>query len=513
MPLRALIHRRASVPEISGNSCGHWPAPRSFPLKDRISVPLRAMDNRTVITRFAPSPTGYVHVGNVRTAFFNLLLARQHGGRFILRSEDTDRERSREEYLEALCEDLGWLGLGWDEGPDRQGPGGPYRQSERTDIYKVYFDRLVEQGIAYPCYCSARELALSRKVQLASGKPPRYAGTCRQLDSVQRAARVAQGRSPTLRFRVDDGAAVEFQDLARGVQSFGREDIGDFVIRRADGSAAFFFSNAVDDSLMGVTHVLRGEDHVANTPRQILLLQALGLEAPHYGHLSLLVGDDGAPLSKRHGASSLRDLRQAGYLPAAILNHFLRLGHHGAPDGWLDPSEMPAAFSTGALGRAPARYDLEQLAHWQKEAVARASVEELACWLPERASSPVPPEAMATFVDTLRPNLMFPRDLQEWASILYGPQRIESGEQGDWVENAGAGFFQAALDAYRRHGDNWQAMMADIKGATGAKGKGLFMPLRLALTGRSSGPEFEPMLKLMPPELVADRLERLAAGR
>jgi len=469
------------------------------------------MDEATVVTRFAPSPTGYIHVGNVRTAFFNLLLARRHGGRFILRSEDTDQERSREEYLEALCEDLGWLGLGWDEGPDSGGPGGPYRQSERTDIYQVYFDRLLESGTAYPCFCSARELALSRKIQLASGRPPRYAGTCSELDPAQRAARQAQGRSPTVRFRVGQGAPVEFQDLARGVQSFAREDIGDFVIRRADGSAAFFFSNAVDDSLMGVTHVLRGEDHVANTPRQILLLQALGMEVPRYGHLSLLVGDDGAPLSKRHGASSLRDLRKAGYLPGAILNHFLRLGHHGAPDGWLDPADMPGAFDVNALGRAPARYDLEQLAHWQKEAVAHASVEELAAWLAKGGA--VPPVAMDTFIDTLRPNLMFPSDLQQWAAIIYESLPAGAGEQDEWIANAGPAFFQAALDAYRRHGDNWPAMMADIKKATGAKGKGLFMPLRLALTGRSSGPEFEPMLRLMPPEQVTDRLEKLAAGR
>lgn len=469
------------------------------------------MEPRPVITRFAPSPTGYIHVGNVRTAFFNLLLARKLGGRFILRCEDTDRARSREEYLDALSEDMRWLGLDWDEGPDLGGPSGPYRQSQRGEIYEGYFQRLLEAGLAYPCYCSDQALRLARKAQLAAGRPPRYAGTCRKLDAGQRAALQAQGHAPTLRFHVAAGEPVRFDDLARGPQGFSRDDIGDFVIRRADGSAAFFFGNALDDALMGVSHVLRGEDHVANTPRQILLLQALGLPVPAYGHLSLLVGDDGAPLSKRHGASSLRELRQAGYLPGAILNHFLRLGHHGAPDGWLEPGQMPGHFDIKGLGRAPARYDLDQLRHWQKEAVGRADRSVLEDWL--AGGDEVPATARAQFIDTIRPNVLFPDDLRQWAGIIYGRlPEIPAGDEA-WIAGAGPAFFQAALEAYRRHGSNWQAMMAELKAATGARGKQLFMPLRLALTGRSSGPEFEPLLGLLPAAQVTRRLERLAAGQ
>jgi len=258
------------------------------------------------VTRFAPSPTGELHLGNARTALFNLLLARRAGGRFILRIEDTDAERSLESHMHSLLEDLHWLGIGWDAGPDREDALGPYRQSQRGALYAGYFAQLEERRAVYPCFCTPLELELSRRTQLAAGKPPRYAGICRELSAEERARRRGLGLSATLRFRVPGGARVEWDDLVHGPQSFATDDIGDFVVRRADGSAAFFFSNAVDDARMGVTLALRGEDHLANTPRQLLVLEALGLEAPAYGHVALLVGTDGAPLSKRHGATSVR---------------------------------------------------------------------------------------------------------------------------------------------------------------------------------------------------------------
>src|SRR6185437_7016385 len=235
-------------------------------------------------TRFAPSPTGELHLGNARTALFNLLLARRSGGRFILRIEDTDAERSREAHTAALMQDLRWLGIEWDAGPDREDLRGPYRQSQRGSIYTHYFEVLEREGSAYPCFCSPLELEISRKAQLASGRPPRYAGTCRELSPEQRAKKRQLGGAPTTRFRVPAGRRIEFLDFVHGPQSFFSDDIGDFVVRRTDGSAAFFFSNAVDDARMGVTQVLRGEDHLTNTPRQLLILEALGLPAPSYGH-------------------------------------------------------------------------------------------------------------------------------------------------------------------------------------------------------------------------------------
>ena len=279
-----------------------------------------------MLSRFAPSPTGDLHLGNARTALFNWLLARHAGGGFILRIEDTDAERSREPLTSALMEDLRWLGLDWDAGPDREDAHGPYRQSQRAVQYERYFAALESAGCTYPCYCSALELDMSRRSQLAAGKPPRYAGTCRSLTADQRARRAAQGLRPTLRFRVPDDARIEFDDFVHGPQSFVSGDIGDFVIRRADGTAAFFFCNAVDDADMGVTHVLRGEDHLTNTPRQLMLLDALGLTRPVYGHISLIVARDGSPLSKRHGATSVREYREQGYLPEALINHLFRLG-------------------------------------------------------------------------------------------------------------------------------------------------------------------------------------------
>ncbi|HLJ37839.1 MAG TPA: glutamate--tRNA ligase, partial [Steroidobacteraceae bacterium] len=269
------------------------------------------------VTRFAPSPTGELHLGNVRTALFNLLLARHGGGRFLLRIEDTDAQRSLEAHTQSLLEELRWLGIEWDAGPDREDALGPYRQSQRTAHYAAYFAQLEKRGAVYSCFCTPLELEASRRAQLAAGRPPRYAGTCRELSAAERARRAAQGVAPTLRFRVPAGVQVTFEDLVHGPQSFATDDIGDFVVRRADGSAAFFFSNAVDDAAMGVTLVLRGEDHLANTPRQLLLLEALGLAPPAYGHLALLLGADGAPLSKRHGAASVREFRERGFLPQA----------------------------------------------------------------------------------------------------------------------------------------------------------------------------------------------------
>ncbi|HEY2275538.1 MAG TPA: glutamate--tRNA ligase family protein, partial [Steroidobacteraceae bacterium] len=240
------------------------------------------------VTRFAPSPTGELHLGNARTALFNELLARHGGGRFILRIEDTDSERSLAAHTGALMADLKWLGLEWDAGPDREDALGPYRQSERRALYAGYFAQLERRAAVYPCFCTPLELELARRAQLAAGRPPRYAGTCRDLSPDERARRSSEGLPATLRFRVPAGVRVEWLDLVHGPQSFATDDIGDFVVRRADGSAAFFFSNAVDDASMGVTLALRGEDHLTNTPRQLLILEALGLRAPAYGHVALL---------------------------------------------------------------------------------------------------------------------------------------------------------------------------------------------------------------------------------
>jgi len=465
------------------------------------------MTNSTVVkTRFAPSPTGHIHLGNARTALFNALLAFKHSGVLLLRIEDTDQERNQDVYVRDLLEDLRWLGLDWQEGPEVEGELGPYFQSARDAVYERYYQELESKELVYPCFCSPTELALSRKAQLTAGRPPRYPGTCARLNEAEREVRRERGIQPTLRFRVPTGQVVEFDDLVRGPQRFQTDDIGDFIIRRADGSAQFFFTNAVDDALMAVTHVLRGEDHLTNTPRQLLLLQALDLPSPHYGHISLLVGDDGSPLSKRHGSRSLRQLREAGYLPEALNNYMARLGHTYTKDDWMSANELAAEFNSERLSRAPARYDEAQLLHWQTEAVHRAEAAELWEWMGPPVHERVAESVQQEFITTVRPNIHFPSEAQQWAQRLFGELPQISEEAQAVITAAPTGFFENALAAYEKHGAEYKGLVAEIKQLSGVKGKALFMPLRAALTGLTHGPELARIVALIPPEQVRQRL-------
>jgi glutamyl-tRNA synthetase len=462
------------------------------------------------VTRFAPSPTGELHLGNARTALFNYLLARQAGGRFLLRIEDTDRERSQEVHAAALMADLRWLGLEWDAGPDREDEHGPYRQSERTVLYAQHFATLERAGALYPCFCTPAELELTRRAQLASGRPPRYAGTCRDLTLEERAQRVAQGLPATLRFRVPAGERIVFQDFVHGAQSFLSDDIGDFVVRRADGTAAFFFSNAIDDATQGVTLTLRGEDHLANTPRQLLILGALALPAPQYGHVPLILGADGAPLSKRHGAVSVREYRERGYLPLALLNHLFRLGHAPARNELLTLTEMVQAFAPEHLGRAPARFDETQLSVWQKTAVHQLAPQAARAWLDAVLPQEIEERAASDFIAAVLPNLVLPEDARPWLDIVFGgPPPLEAAA-AEAVRSAGSGYFSAAAAAAAREDADLPAIAGAVRAATGRKGAALYMPLRAALTGRAHGPELAPLLKAMPAGQARARLERFA---
>ncbi len=458
-------------------------------------------------TRFAPSPTGSLHLGNARTALFNFLLARRLGGQFLLRIEDTDLERSAERYLGELIDDLHWLGLEWDAGPDRGGPHAPYRQSQRGKLYAQHFARLDAAGLVYPCFCTPLELEVSRRAQLAAGRPPRYAGTCRDLSQFERAERVARGLQPSLRFRIPSGRVVDFLDFVRGPQRFATDDIGDFIVRRADGNAAFFFCNALDDALMQVTHVLRGEDHLTNTPRQILLLEALSLGVPQYGHVALLTGMDGAPLSKRHGSVSVREFRERGFLPQAVVNHLFRLGHTSDQEGWLELEAMPEHFRLDHLGRAPARFDETQLVHWQKEALARTPIGALVEWLRPTLAARLDAAQAQELVELVRHNVVLPQDVLPWISVLYEDLPPLSDADRHIVSEAGTEFFREAVNALDQHGQDLKALGASLKAATGRKGPELYMPLRLALTGRLHGPELAPLLKLLPLNTARRRLE------
>lgn len=464
------------------------------------------MTQPSVRTRFAPSPTGDLHLGNARTALFNWLFARHHAGHFIIRSEDTDRERHSEEALERQLADLRWLGL------DRD--GGPYRQSERLNRYQGLLDRLLAADLAYPCYCSREELAAARRRQAAAGQAPRYPGTCANLDAAARDRLRRQGRQPTLRFRVPRGERVGFDDLVHGAQATGTADIGDFVIARGDGSPAFLFANAVDDALMGVTHVLRGEDHLSNTPRQLLLLRALDLPVPAYGHFGLISGPDGKPLSKRADAGSLADLRATGYLPIALVNHLARVGCTGLPEKLASASELAAAFDIARVSRGTAQHDPRALDGWQRQALDALDAAAIWAWMESARSVDAPDLAAGegiAFAAALRPNVLHPDEAWVWISRLLDPRAGLDADANRVIREAGSAFFATALDIDEgAPGTDFRAWAAAVGRATGLRGRALYGPLRAALTGATAGPELAAVVPLMPDQLVR---ARLAAAR
>ena len=460
---------------------------------------------RAMKTRLAPSPTGLLHFGNIRTALFNVLAARKFGGTFLLRIEDTDLERSRTEFVEALYRDLRWLGLDWQEGGDAGGPAGPYLQSQRTAIYDEHLRRLDARGLVYPCFCSAAELEISRKLQAQAGQPPRYSGKCSHLKPDEQAAKLAQGLEHTVRFRMPKGVTIEFEDLVRGAQKFAADDIGDFIVRRSDGTYAFFYVNALDDALMGVTHVLRGEDHLTNTPRQLALLQAFGLRAPVYGHISLIVDGRGAPLSKRTGSRSVEELREQGYLPEAVNNYLGRLGHHVDSPHALGVDELAEAFDFSHLGRSPARFDPAQLMHWQAQAVKERSDAALAEWLRPAVGAIVPEGELDGFARAVKGNVMFPADAVLWAQVLYTDPLPLAEDAQAALAQAPQRLFRAALDALAP-GKDYATFTADVRAAAGLQGRALFMPLRAALTGQLKGPEMAEVFALMDAERTRRRI-------
>ncbi|MCG6864511.1 MAG: glutamate--tRNA ligase [Thiogranum sp.] len=469
------------------------------------------MSEPRVKARFAPSPTGEIHLGNLRTALFNFLYAAGHDGVFLLRIEDTDKERSRPEYAQALMDELKWLGLGWQEGPDAGGDHGPYYQAWRLDIYREYYDALAASGAIYPCFCSDTQLKLARKAQRTAGLPPRYPGTCANLSEQEVRQKLADGAKPTWRFRVPAGERVEFDDLVRGVQRFSSDDIGDFIVRRSDGTPAFFFSNAVDDALMGVSHVLRGEDHLTNTPRQLMILRALGLPAPVYGHLSLLVGDDGSPLSKRHGSRSVRQLREEGYMPGGLLNYLARLGHSYASDDFLGLDGLAEGFALQRLGTAPARYDEAQLRYWQKQAVAGASTQSLLDWFRQSEagrglSADWSEERLIALLEVVHDNVEMPADVGQWLQRLSVPQLPVGEAEGRVLAAAGRVFFETAVDLLGAFPGDFREFAKAVGAATGARGKSLFMPLRVALTGVTHGPEMGGLWAWLGPDICRERL-------
>ena len=458
--------------------------------------------------RFAPSPTGALHVGNVRTAIFNWLLARGSGGTFVLRIEDTDVERSTRESEASMIDDLRWLGLDWDEGPDIGGANGPYRDSERLHLYQSYATELLNAGSAYYCFCSAETLDADRQAAVAAGRPALYPGTCRKIPADEAQARIAAGERPAIRFRVPEGQDVVFNDLVRGEVRFPGEVIGDPVIVRADSHPAYNFAVVVDDALMEISHVVRGEDHISNTPRQILMYEALGFTPPQFAHLALVLGPDHSPLSKRHGATSVAEFRAKGYLPEALVNYLALIGWSPGNDEELLPvDELARRFSLDRVGHSAGVFDEEKLA-WVNRHYLKMSdpgrIANLSVPFFNEAGIAMSPDAhgieflasamvMATAsVDRLnqvpgRLSLLFDYDAKA---------ALDAPGIRDEMSTAGARAVAKALaeelaSAPRLDREKFRAVANRVKAKTGQKAKALFHPIRIVLTGRAEGPELD----------------------
>lgn len=457
-------------------------------------------------TRFAPSPTGLMHFGNLRTALFNFLLAKKEKGTFLLRIEDTDQIRSKPEYTKCLLNDLHKTMLDYQEGP--------YFQSERGEIYEKYYKILLENKQAYYCFCSEQQLAISRKLQLSKGLPPRYSGTCRNLSNEEIKKKLNEGEKPTLRFMMSKDDPIEFVDLIKGKQRFLSKDIGDFIIRRADNSPSFMFTNAIDDSLMEVTCALRGEDHLTNSPRQIMILKALGLPIPDYGHFPLIYGQDGAPLSKRNGSCAVSELLEQGYLSKGLINYLARLGHYFQDQNLLSLDELASKFNLSNISTSFAKHDISHLKHWQKEAMLALNVEELLSYIKQFLPKDVPTEKQLEFARIIQPNLLLINDVKDWIDIFFTNTLNYSTESKKILNDSECEFFEYAyefLDSKSSSNEiNFSDLTTALKNKFDIKGKKLFKPLRVALTNLDYGPEMGDILKFIGIEAAKSRFKNVA---
>jgi glutamyl-tRNA synthetase len=461
-----------------------WPAL----LLESAAFPRRqiAYGGGMTVTRFAPSPTGRLHVGNIRTALHNRLLACKAGGRFLLRIDDTDAERSREEFVAAIRADLAWLGLEAD---------GEERQSARLGRYEAAFERLRAEGRVYPCYETAQELELKRKVLLGRGLPPLYDRAALKLTYAERAAKEAEGVAPHWRFKLDHAEPVAWTDGIRGYQHFEAAQLSDPVIRRADGSWLYMMPSAVDDIEMGVTDVLRGEDHVSNTALQLQMFTALGAKPPRFAHEALLVGSEGK-LSKRLGSLGCEAFRERGIEPQALVALLARLGTSLPVEPITDRQVLVDSFDLAHFGRAPARFDDAELERLNAAVVHQMAYADVKDRLPGGMGE----DAWLA----IRPNLSHVAEAGEWWAVVTGPIATPelSAEDRSFVE-----------DAARRltwSDDPWHTLTDTLKATTGRKGRALFHPLRVALTGREAGPEMKTLLPLIGESEARARLERAA---
>lgn len=484
-----------------------------------------------VRVRYAPSPTGHLHIGNARTAIFNYLFARHHGGDFIIRIEDTDVKRNVAGGEESQLTYLKWLGVDWDESVDRHGDCGPYRQTERLHIYDEYTKQLLERGLAYRCYATEEELEAEREEQLARGETPAYSGKYRDITAEHEAQLVAEGRIPAIRFRVPAGRTYTFNDLVKGEISFRSEDFGDFVIVKRDGIPTYNYAVAVDDHMMRISHVLRGEDHITNTPRQLMIYEALGWEPPVFGHMTLIVNESRKKLSKRD-ESIVQFIEQydgLGYLPEALFNFITLLGW--SPEGEEEiftREQFIEIFKAERLSKSPAVFDTVKLnwinQHYMKAASPERVLELCLPHLKKAGRIGEQPDERemawaAALVTLLREHLRYGAEIVT-LSELFVREQVEVDDEArevlaDPQVPAVLEAFARQIEAAGEEGFTVEGMKALIKAVqteTGAKGKGLFMPIRVALTGQMHGPDLNGTIWLLGRERVLARLRETAAS-
>ena len=478
--------------------------------------------NSTVRVRFAPSPTGSLHVGGARTALFNWLYAKHHSGRFILRIEDTDELRSREESIGSILEGLRWLGLDWDEGPGKGGEFGPYTQMERVGIYRRYAGELLEKGFVYRCYCTGEELAERRKEALENGKPPGYDGRCFHLSESDRKKLQNEGRKSVLRFRVPCDGVTRFSDIIRGDVEFKNSVIDDFVILKSEGTPTFNFANVIDDHLMQITHVIRGDEHLSNTPRQVLLYSALGFKAPEFAHLPMIHGPDGTKLSKRHGATSVEWFRKEGFLPDALVNYLALLGWGTVESQQVFGSreEMIGKFSIDRVNKNPAVFDIKKLEWMNGHYIRKLDIDNLFELVSPflkaknfiKGESSEERQFVLRILSLEKERLKKLSQITEFADffflddIIYDSQTVDEVLKKEGVSELLLSFGKVLETVEPFDTATTEKVTREFIAERNLKGKDLMQPVRVAITGKKASPGLFEVMVLLGKEKVLRRI-------
>lgn len=473
--------------------------------------------------RFAPSPTGAIHIGNIRTALFNYLFSRSEGATFVLRIEDTDLERSSKEFEKLIFKELEWLGIEWDEGPDKAGPYGPYRQSERLEIYNTFAQKLIEEKKAYRCYCTPEELEEDRKNAVERGDIPRYSGRCRYLTKEQEDAFIREGRKPVIRFMIPDDEVIEFEDMIKGKITIKSDTLGgDMVIVKSDGMPTYNFAVVIDDALMNITHVIRGEDHIYNTPKQILIYKALGFKVPNFAHAPLILGPDRTKLSKRHGNTYIGQYRELGYLPEAMFN-FLSLLSWSPEDNVeiMSKEEIINKFNFRRIHSANPVFDIEKLNWMNQQYIQKSSIERIVdLAIPYLKKAGYIDEIDDVLYNWLKNLILLYKDGLQYVAQIVDKTKIFFTEEVEYTDETmkilNSSNSKTVLEALKKAIEQSDEITEEyvkelfkkLQKETNIKGKEFFMPIRIAITGEDHGPELVKIIPLLGKNKVINRLKK-----